>query len=135
MTYEENFPQEPGHYLWFMTDWGFVDVGLVHVTKDNPKHLEYLTGRFAEGCRDFFVYKTKDGQTLSMYHDAATGNELRHVPPMKDDGTPCVDGYVKIDPWTFQTSVSATPKQPFDRPATSSPIHGDPVREIPHRRE
>lgn len=85
-------PEEEGHYLWYVIDWGYADVGLVQVMKDRPKHLAYLKEQFDKGSRSFLVYQNSKGETLSMYHQA---ND--HLPHWNKDGIPWVDGYLPFD--------------------------------------
>lgn len=90
-------PQEPGYYLWYITDWGYLKVGAVHVLKDSEKHLAYLRGRLEKepaNEQDFFLYQNDAGDWLTMYHDARDGK-----PPVADDGRPWVDGYRAFDFW------------------------------------
>ncbi len=85
-------PDAPGHYLWYVLDWGYLDVGMVQVIKDPEKHLLRLQDLRDKGLRHHLVYQNSKGETLSMYHEAHD-----HVPYRNSEGVPWVDGYVPID--------------------------------------
>lgn len=85
-------PDEPGHYLWYVLDWGYLDVGMVHVLQDPPSHLAYLKQKYDEGCRGHLVYENSKGATLTMYQQCHD-----HHPYTNKEGVPWVDGYVPIN--------------------------------------
>ena len=90
-------PENPGHYLWFILDLSYLDVGSVHVMADKPNHHEYLRGEIARlGADkvDFHLYQNSEGRWLTMYHDARD-----HKPPVTEQGVPCVDDYRSYDFW------------------------------------
>lgn len=86
-------PQKPGHYLWYICDWGYLRVGSVHVLKDTEKHLSYLL-EHPNPDWQFYVYETEGGEMLTMYHDAQDG-----LPPVDRQGRPVVDGFREYDFW------------------------------------
>jgi hypothetical protein len=101
-------PQEPGFYFWYIIDWGYFKVGSIRVSKDPEKHINYLKSRPPENPCQFYLYQNDKGETLTMYHEAYTGNDLCDVPPTKKGSTePIVDGYVPFD---FDDFMSRTIK-------------------------
>lgn len=87
-------PQKPGYYLWYILDISYFCIGAVHVTKDPPKHLDYLRGLITAGkdTTQFHMYQNDAGEWLTMYHDAPDAR-----PGCAEDGTPYVDGYRPFD--------------------------------------
>lgn len=90
-------PQEPGHYIWHISDLSYMEIGLVHITIDPEKHRDRLREqgllRSKENPLQFFMYKNDDGVELTMYHEAYP----HHMPPCNANGEPFVEGYRKID--------------------------------------
>lgn len=82
----QGLPQKQGYYMWYILDLNYLDIGVVHITKDPEKHLEYLREQKENGSK-ILLYQNKDGDTLTMYHQT-------HMPPISEDGMPYVDGYV-----------------------------------------
>lgn len=90
-------PQTPGYYFGVMSDWGYLDVVPVHVSKDSDKHKEYLRGEIAKKGADkvpFYLYAADNGDELTMYYDAHD-----HKPPVDAHGKPFVDGYREFNFW------------------------------------
>ena len=82
-------PQKPGHYLWYILDFGFFECGTVQVLKDGEDHLAML--RTYKG-NTYYIYENEAGETLTMYHGCRT-----HLPPMDKNNKPEVDLYVTFD--------------------------------------
>lgn len=106
-----NLPDEPGFYLWYILDFGYMNVGLVQVRQESTSHLEYLQHREAN---DFYIYES-GFITLVLYHQAHD-----HLPPLDENKKPIVDGYIPFD---FRTvglvkppPMSLIPKQLPEKP-------------------
>jgi hypothetical protein len=103
-------PQRPGHYLWFVLDMSYLEVGSVHVLKDPANHLDYLRSKLEEmgpNGVSFHLYQNDAGEWLTMYHDAHD-----HLPARDESGFPCVDDYRRYDFWTLVGGTPPTPEEP-----------------------
>jgi hypothetical protein len=90
---EIEIPQEPGYYLWYILDLGYMNVGMVHVMKDSASHLERLrTDPLYSTRKTYYIYQNEKGDTLTMYHQAHD-----HLPFLHPDNRPQVDGYIPFE--------------------------------------
>lgn len=96
---QEDLPTDTGHYLWYILDLGYFNVGCVRVTQDTSSHLGYLRSQPPEKSSGFYLYQVPSDRTLTMYHQAQD-----HLPPCDKDGRPLVDGYIPFDFRTVQPS-------------------------------
>lgn len=80
-------PREPGEYLWFIADSGYLRTGVVLILEDSEKHKRHLR----EHCPEVYIYTNAAGKELTMYHQAHD-----HLPPLDESKKPFVDGYVRF---------------------------------------
>lgn len=91
-------PTDPGWYMWYIVDLGYMNVGMVNIIEDSPQHLAWLRERQNDGM--VYIYNTISPDImevfgpryLTMYHQAHD-----HLPPCDKDGKPFVDGYLPFD--------------------------------------
>lgn len=83
-------PQEPGFYLWYILDLGYINVGLVHCLLDKSISK---SSKITDKVKCDMSYKYRAGyRNIDMVYQAHDNR-----PPCNEFGMPIVDGWIPFD--------------------------------------